>query len=109
MLANLFCDSVDVYLYTSIVISKMRSMFLKFLRYNLQGYSSNMLAELNATSRASAERQLYVLMKRMIDRMDVDKPDILARCKSIMDGIHKVFLLVEEQIFHLLYILLLQI
>lgn len=45
-----------------------------------------MLAELNATSRASAERQLYVLMKRMIEQKDVDKPDILARCKSIMDG-----------------------
>lgn len=49
-----------------------------------------MLIELNETARGSAERQLYTLMYQMISRKDVEKMDIITRCRSIMDGIYNL-------------------
>lgn len=45
-----------------------------------------MLVELNKTAQGSAERQLYTLLKRLIDSGDVDKSDIKVRIQSMMDG-----------------------
>lgn len=45
-----------------------------------------MLIELNKTAQGSAERQLYTLMKKLIDRGDIDKNDIKVRIQSMMDG-----------------------
>lgn len=52
-----------------------------------QGYTPEMLVELNETTAGSAERQLYTLFWRLIDRKDTDiKDDIKSRCTSMMEG-----------------------
>lgn len=51
-----------------------------------QGYTAEMLAELNETTYGSAERQLYTLFWRMMDHKDVDKDDVMVRCTALMEG-----------------------
>ncbi|KAJ6632957.1 hypothetical protein Bhyg_16057 [Pseudolycoriella hygida] len=52
-----------------------------------QGYSPEMLEELNKTSQGSSERQLHTLLYRMVSRNDVDKADILVRVTSIIEDL----------------------
>lgn len=63
-------------------------MFCVFqtLHFFTQGYSPEMLEELNKTSQGSAERQLHTLLYRMISRDDVNKPDIIVRVTAIIEG-----------------------
>ncbi|CAD6991824.1 unnamed protein product [Ceratitis capitata] len=49
-----------------------------------EGYSEDLLRDLHDLSSASAERQLYTLFKRMIDRGDVQRSDVVSRLQGIM-------------------------
>ncbi|XP_067647189.1 uncharacterized protein [Eurosta solidaginis] len=49
-----------------------------------EGYSEELLQDLHDLSHASAERQLYTLFKRMIDRGDVQRSDVVSRIQGIM-------------------------
>uniref|UniRef100_A0A0A1XBR0 ATP-dependent zinc metalloprotease FtsH n=1 Tax=Zeugodacus cucurbitae TaxID=28588 RepID=A0A0A1XBR0_ZEUCU len=49
-----------------------------------EGYSEELLRDLHDLSSASAERQLYTLFKRMIDRGDVQRSDVVSRLQGIM-------------------------
>ncbi|XP_036341816.1 uncharacterized protein LOC118751156 [Rhagoletis pomonella] len=49
-----------------------------------EGYSEQLLMDLHELSSASAERQLYTLFKRMIDRGDVQRSDVVSRIQGIM-------------------------
>lgn len=51
-----------------------------------QGYSPKFLAELNESATGSAERQLYVLMYRLLQQVHFDKNDVKVRMESIMEG-----------------------
>lgn len=48
-----------------------------------EGYSENLLVELHALSQVSAARQLYTLFKRMLDRGDIQRSDVVARVQGI--------------------------
>lgn len=52
-----------------------------------QGYSPKMLAELNATTHGSAERQLYTLMERLLDQNIISSADVRGRVRSIMEDL----------------------
>lgn len=52
-----------------------------------QGYSPYMLAELNATTNGSAERQLHTLMERLLDQNIIVSADLRGRIKSIMEDL----------------------
>lgn len=45
-----------------------------------------MLQELNETANGSAERQLYVLMYRMLAQNEIDNKLIVTRVEEIMKG-----------------------
>ncbi|XP_054736319.1 uncharacterized protein LOC129243242 [Anastrepha obliqua] len=49
-----------------------------------EGYSEELLRDLHELSSASAERQLYTLFKRMLDRGDVQRSDVVSRIQGIM-------------------------
>ncbi|EDV48213.1 uncharacterized protein LOC6553458 [Drosophila erecta] len=48
-----------------------------------EGYSEDLLIELHALSQVSAARQLHTLFKRMLDRGDIQRSDVVARVQGI--------------------------
>ncbi|EDW96300.2 uncharacterized protein Dyak_GE25748 [Drosophila yakuba] len=48
-----------------------------------EGYSEDLLVELHALSQVSAARQLHTLFKRMLDRGDIQRSDVVARVQGI--------------------------
>lgn len=52
-----------------------------------QGYSPQLLNELQATTYGSAERQLYTLMERLLAQNVISSADIRGRVKSIMEDL----------------------
>lgn len=53
----------------------------------MQGYSPKMLAELHETAQGSAERQLYVLMYRLLEQNIIASADVRGRIQSIMEDL----------------------
>lgn len=51
-----------------------------------QGYSEEMLLELDEISKNSAERQMHALLSRMLARGDTERKDVIGRTKSIIEG-----------------------
>lgn len=49
-----------------------------------EGYSDELLKDLYELSNASAERQLYTLFKRMLDRRDIQRSDVVSRIQGII-------------------------
>lgn len=49
-----------------------------------EGYSEELLNDLYELSHASAERQLYTLFKRMLDRRDIQRSDVVSRIQTIV-------------------------
>ncbi|XP_037954236.1 uncharacterized protein LOC119684296 [Teleopsis dalmanni] len=49
-----------------------------------EGYSDELLEELHKLSFVSAERQLYTMFKRMLDRQDIQRSDVVSRIQGIV-------------------------
>ena len=49
-----------------------------------EGYSDDILKELNKLAQMSSQRQLYTLFKRMLDRGDVQRSDVISRIQGII-------------------------
>lgn len=49
-----------------------------------EGYSDELLKDLNKLSHMSSQRQLYMLFKRMLDRGDIQRSDVVSRIKGII-------------------------
>lgn len=49
-----------------------------------EGYSDELLKDLNEISHMSSQRQLYTLFKRMIDRGDIQRSDVVSRIQGIV-------------------------
>lgn len=49
-----------------------------------EGYSEEILRELHELSQMSSERQLYTLFKRMVERGDIQRSDVVSRIQGIM-------------------------
>lgn len=53
----------------------------------LQGYNRGMLQELKETTNGSAERQLYVLMYRLLQKNEIENKSVVTRIEEIMKGV----------------------
>lgn len=49
-----------------------------------EGYSEELLKDLNELSHMSSQRQLYTLLKRMLDRGDIQRSDVILRIQGIV-------------------------
>lgn len=54
----------------------------------LQGYSEEMLRELQMTSQWTGDKQLHFVLSKALERKDITRSDIMARLKSMIKGMH---------------------
>ncbi|XP_061387213.1 uncharacterized protein LOC133322185 [Musca vetustissima] len=49
-----------------------------------EGYSDNLLQDLNELSKMSSARQLHTLFQRMLDRRDIQRSDVVSRIRGLV-------------------------
>lgn len=52
-----------------------------------EGYSEDLLQDLNESSKMSSARQLHTLFKRMLDRRDIQRSDVVSRIQGIVNDL----------------------
>lgn len=102
------CHCQWIFIYTSLIVFICFSLVALALSLSSpQGYSRAMLEELNETASGSAERQLYVLMYRLLQHNEIDNKSVIMRIEEIMKGIQRqarqIHICVSEQSIFLLF------
>ncbi|XP_005178592.1 uncharacterized protein LOC101895415 [Musca domestica] len=52
-----------------------------------EGYSDNLLQDLNELSKMSSARQLHTLFQRMLDRRDIQRSDVVSRIQGLVNDL----------------------
>lgn len=58
-----------------------------------EGFSHEIILELDKISRMSSERLMHALLKKMVDNNDTERMDILTRANSMIKGEDEIIIL----------------